>query len=67
MAGNRRPSGAELAGLGLFLAAAFIVPFVAGLGLDALLRTSPLFLFLGLLAGIAAAAAGLVARWKRYQ
>ena len=67
MAGNRGPSGAELAGLGLFLAAAFIVPFLAGLALDAILRTSPLFLFLGLVAGIAAAAGGLFARWKRYQ
>jgi F0F1-type ATP synthase assembly protein I len=67
MAGSRGPTGTELAGLGLFLAAAFIVPFLAGLGLDALLRTSPLFLFVGLLVGIAAAAAGLVARWKRYQ
>jgi len=67
MSGSRGPTGAELAGLGLFLAAAFVLPFVAGLGLDALLRTSPLFLFIGLVVGIAAAAAGLVARWKRYQ
>ncbi len=67
MSGNRGPSGAELAGLGLFLAAAFIVPFLAGLALDAILRTSPLFLFIGLLAGIGAAATGLYARWKRYQ
>ena len=67
MAGNRGPTGAELGGLGLFLAAAFIVSFLAGLALDAILRTSPFFLFLGLLAGIAAAAGGLFARWKRYQ
>ncbi len=66
MSDNRGPSGAELAGLGLFLAAAFIVPFVAGLGLDAILRTSPLFVFVGLLAGIAAAGFGLYGRLKRY-
>lgn len=64
--GSQGPTGAELAGLGLFLAAAFLVPFVAGLALDALLRTSPLLLFIGLLVGIAAAATGLYGRLKRY-
>lgn len=64
--GGRGPSGAELAGLGLFLAAAFIVPFVGGLAADALLHTSPVFLFAGLVVGIGAAAAGLYQRLKRY-
>lgn len=64
--GKRGPTGTELAGLSIFLAAAFIVPFVGGLGLDALLHTSPLFLFVGLVVGIAAATAGLYGRLKRY-
>ncbi len=66
MAGNRGPTGAELAGLGLFIAAAFIVPFVGGLVLDGLLHTSPVFVFTGLVVGIGAAVAGLYQRLKRY-
>ena len=53
-------------GLGVFLAAAFVMPFVAGLALDAVTHTSPLFLFVGLVLGIAAATAGLYQRLKRY-
>lgn len=60
------PRGSELVGLGIFLAAAFIVPFVAGLALDAVTHTSPLFLFVGLVVGIAAAVLGLYQRLKRY-
>ena len=60
------PRGTELIGLGIFLAAAFILPFVAGLALDALIHTSPLFLFIGLVLGIAAAGLGLYQRLKRY-
>jgi F0F1-type ATP synthase assembly protein I len=63
---NQTPSGAELAGLGLFIAAAFIAPFVAGLVLDAIVHSSPLFLFIGLIVGIAAATFGLYTRLKRY-
>ena len=62
--GNLR--GSELIGLGVFLAAAFVIPFVAGLALDAVTHTSPLFLFVGLVLGIAAATAGLYQRLKRY-
>jgi hypothetical protein len=50
------PSGFELVGLGVFLAASVIVPLVGGLSLDAALHTSPLFFFIGLLVGIVAAA-----------
>lgn len=60
------PRGTELIGLGIFLAGAFILPFVAGLALDALTNTSPLFLFIGLVVGIVAAGFGLYQRMKRY-
>lgn len=60
------PRGSELVGLGIFIAAAFVIPFVAGLALDAMTHTSPLFLFVGLVVGIAAAAVGLYARLRRY-
>ena len=64
--GKRGPTGTELAGLSIFLAVAFLLPFLGGLGLDALLHSSPIFLFAGLVAGIAAASAGLYARLKRF-
>ncbi|HYM49794.1 MAG TPA: AtpZ/AtpI family protein [Candidatus Limnocylindrales bacterium] len=64
--GKRGPTGSELAGLSIFLASAFILPFVGGLALDAFLHTSPVFLFVGLVVGIAAATVGLYGRLKRY-
>ncbi len=61
------PTGAELAGLGVALAVAFVVPFLLGVILDGALRTSPLFLFAGLLVGIGAAVAVVYTRYvKRY-
>jgi F0F1-type ATP synthase assembly protein I len=64
---SQGPTGAELAGLGVALAAAFVVPFLLGVVLDGALRTSPLFLFAGLAVGIAAAVALVYTRYiKRY-
>ncbi|TMC40492.1 MAG: AtpZ/AtpI family protein [Chloroflexi bacterium] len=60
------PRGQDLIGLGVFLAAAFLIPFVAGLVLDAVVHTSPLFLFAGLFLGIGAATFALYTRLKRY-
>lgn len=60
------PSGAELAGLGALVAAAVVVPLVAGLLLDSALRTGAIFLFIGLAVGIIAATATVYVRFKRY-
>jgi F0F1-type ATP synthase assembly protein I len=57
------PSGAELAGLGMALAAAVVVPMVLGYLVDGALRTSPLFLFVGLAVGIIAAVALVYTRY----
>jgi F0F1-type ATP synthase assembly protein I len=57
------PSGAELAGLGMALAAAVVVPMVLGYIVDGALRTSPLFLFVGLAVGIIAAVALVYTRY----
>lgn len=59
------PSGAELIGLGVFLAATVVIPLGAGLLLDGALRTGPLFFLVGLLVGIAAAAAVVYTRFVR--
>jgi hypothetical protein len=64
--GESGPKGTELLGLGIFIAGAFVLPLVAGLAIDALVHTSPVFLFLGAIIGIAAAGAGLYSRMRRY-
>lgn len=64
---SQGPSGAELAGLGVMLAAAFVAPLVLGVVLDGVLHTSPLFVFVGLVVGIAATVAVVYVRYvKRY-
>ncbi|HYY47000.1 MAG TPA: hypothetical protein VE951_08065 [Candidatus Angelobacter sp.] len=63
---GRVPSGGELAGLGVFLAAAVVLPLLAGVAVDALIHTGPLFLFLGLVIGIVAGVAVVVTRVRQY-
>jgi F0F1-type ATP synthase assembly protein I len=61
------PSGAELMGLGAVLALAVVAPIVLGIVLDAVFRTSPVFLFAGLLVGIGASVWVVYVRYvKRY-
>ena len=61
------PTGAELMGLGAALAVAVVAPIVLGIVLDGALRTSPLFLFAGLVAGILASVWIVYTRYvKRY-
>jgi F0F1-type ATP synthase assembly protein I len=55
-----------MVGLGVFLAAAVVVPMVVGGLLDAAFKTGPAFLLLGLLVGIAAAVGGAYMRVKRF-
>ena len=44
--------GGDLAGLGGMIAAAFVVPMLAGLGVDSLGHTGPLFFLVGLDVGV---------------
>jgi F0F1-type ATP synthase assembly protein I len=61
------PTGSDLASLGLLLAAAVVIPLVLGEVIDRALRTSPIFLLVGLLVGIAAAVAVVYTRYvKRF-
>ncbi len=62
---NTGPTGGELAGLGIALAAAVVGPMVLGYVADGALRTSPLFVFVGLTAGIIAAVALVYVRYVR--
>lgn len=63
---RRAPSGGELAGLGVFLAAAVVVPLVIGAVLDNVIHTAPLLLFVGLVVGIIAGGAIVYTRFKQY-
>jgi len=54
-------------GLGVLLAGAVVGPIVLGIVLDGALRTSPLFLFVGLVFGILASVWVVYVRYvKRY-
>jgi F0F1-type ATP synthase assembly protein I len=63
---RRAPSGGELAGLGVFLAAAVVLPLLIGAVLDNVIHTAPLLLFVGLVIGIVAGGAVVYSRFKRY-
>jgi F0F1-type ATP synthase assembly protein I len=60
------PTGSELVGLGVTLAVAFVVPLLIGVGIDAVLHTSPLGVLVGLLVGITAACWVAFNRFKNY-
>ncbi len=55
-----------MASLGVYLAAAVLLPLLGGIALDGALKSTPLFLFVGLGVGIVAAVAGFYVRLKRY-
>jgi Putative F0F1-ATPase subunit Ca2+/Mg2+ transporter len=60
------PTGSDLAGVGIGLAGAFLVPFFAGLGIDAVAHTGPVFLLIGLALGILSAVVFGYVRFKRF-
>jgi F0F1-type ATP synthase assembly protein I len=64
--GPSSPSGFELAGLGVYLAAVVVIPLIAGLRVDAAFNSGPLGLGLGLILGIVAGFAGVYVRFRRY-
>src|SRR5258706_9374029 len=53
------PTGADMAGIGIYLAAAVLLPIVGGVALDKALNTAPVFVLVGLFVGLVAGAAGI--------
>ncbi len=53
------PTGTDMAGIGIYLAAAVLLPLLAGVALDKALHTAPLFVLVGLFVGLAAGATGI--------
>ena len=48
-----------MAGIGIYLAAAVLLPIGGGAALDRALNTAPVFVLVGLFVGLAAGAAGI--------
>ena len=48
-----------MAGLGIYLAAAVLLPLLGGVALDKAQNTAPVFVLIGLFLGLAAGAAGI--------
>ena len=53
------PTGSDLAGIGVYMAAAVLIPLLAGVALDRAWHTAPLFVLLGLFVGLIAGGAGI--------
>ena len=62
----RKPSGAALAGMGVSIAVAMIVPLVLGVLFDSFLHTSPFGVLAGLVLGITASCYTAVAQLRPY-
>ncbi|TMF22014.1 MAG: hypothetical protein E6I36_07995 [Chloroflexi bacterium] len=56
---SQGPTGADMAGVGFYFAAAALLPILGGVGLDAAFHTSPVFVLVGLVVGLAAGAAAV--------
>ena len=48
-----------MAGIGIYLAAAVLIPLLGGVALDKALNTAPVFVLIGLFVGLAAGATGI--------
>ena len=56
------PTGADMAGIGIYFAASVLLPLLAGVAVDRWLKTAPVFVLVGLVLGLAAGATGI---WLR--
>ena len=56
------PTGSDLAGIGLYLAGAVLLPLIGGGVLDNVLHTAPVFVLIGLFVGLVA---GGIAIWLK--
>jgi F0F1-type ATP synthase assembly protein I len=55
-----------MAGIGMYFAAAALLPIVGGALLDARLHTAPLFVLIGLFVGLAAGAAAIWLKLREF-
>ena len=60
------PSGSDLAGIGVYFAAAVLIPIVIGALVDGKLHTAPWFVLVGLFVGLAAGAAAIWLKLREF-
>ena len=60
------PTGADMAGIGVFFAAAVLLPLLGGVALDKLLNTAPVFVLVGLAVGLVIGSVGLWYRVREF-
>jgi ATP synthase protein I len=53
------PTGADMAGIGIYFAGAALLPIIGGVFLDGVFHTSPVFVIIGLVVGLAAGGAAI--------
>ena len=56
---NQGPTGADMAGIGIYLAAAVLLPILGGVALDGLFHSSPVCVLIGLIVGLVAGGAAI--------
>lgn len=56
---SQGPSGADMAGVGIYFAAATLLPILGGVALDGLFHSSPVFVLIGLFVGLVAGGAAI--------
>jgi F0F1-type ATP synthase assembly protein I len=62
----QKPSGAQLSGMGILIAAAMIIPLILGYVVDNFLHTSPFGVLIGLVVGITFSCYVAVAQLRPY-
>jgi len=55
-----------MAGIGIYFAAAVLLPLLGGVALDKMLHTAPVFVLVGLVVGLAAGATGIWLKVKEF-
>jgi F0F1-type ATP synthase assembly protein I len=56
---SQGPTGADMAGVGIYFAAAALLPILGGVALDGLFHSSPVFVLIGLFVGLVAGGAAI--------
>ncbi len=60
------PTGADLAGLGLYFSAAALLPILGGVALDRVFHTAPVFVLVGLFVGLVAGGAAIYMKVREF-
>ncbi len=63
---SQGPRGADLASIGMYFAAAVLIPIVIGAVLDGKLHTAPWLVLVGLFVGLVAGAAAMWLKLREY-